>query len=108
MAFFILTSYTITLGYCGSLLSFLTVTVFPKPMDSLKELADSVILNDYDISSLKIIDSKLDFLVQNQKIEIVLYPVFSKNTLDTSSDFTFLSLLNMHGCFISQSKIMKC
>ena len=42
MAIFFLWTYMISIGYRGILPSFLTVTVLPRPMDSLQELANTV------------------------------------------------------------------
>ena len=42
MALFFLWTYMISIGYRGILPSFLTVTVLPRPMDSLQELANTV------------------------------------------------------------------
>jgi hypothetical protein len=43
----LLTVYVVTLSYKGSVLSILTVTFFPKPMDTIEEIANQVIFKKY-------------------------------------------------------------
>ena len=39
--------YVVTLSYKGSLNSILTVTFYPQPMDTIKEIANQVIFKKY-------------------------------------------------------------
>ena len=39
--------YVLTLSYKGSLNSILTVTFYPQPMDTIKEIANQVIFKKY-------------------------------------------------------------
>ena len=39
LAIFLLATFTLTVGYRGTLISFLTVAVPPKPLDTIAELA---------------------------------------------------------------------
>ena len=73
--------YTLTLSYKGSLNAVLTVTFFPKPMDTLQEIASQVIqlhLSRYFKSNM-FVPKNINYHFRNCPLEVFL--IHSKNQL---------------------------